>query len=136
MTMIECNIHGLQGAPHVSSQVLQAMKNKNPNGIVYLTLYLEGSEDDGSKNDSEEDKKELKLFICAFSSFYIKQEELGVPPLIEDLSKQEDGYGYIMTFKDEQSFDEAIILMNPVCSRCFAEFVSSNPEIVYPYYPK
>ena len=66
MAMIECDIHGLQGAPHISPDVLYAMKNKNPSGIIYLTLYLEGSEDDGSGNYSEEEKKSTSFLFVPF----------------------------------------------------------------------
>lgn len=66
---------------------------------------------------------------------YVKKEEIGVFPLVGNLSKNKDKYEYIMELKDERSMDMALHMFQPVCGQCFHEFAKGNSEIIYPYYP-
>jgi len=117
MPMGICDIHGFQGCPTVSPGVLCAMQRKDPRDIILLRIHLDGEDEEAE-------------FL--YPSLYVTKEELGVCPLVGNLSK--DDYEYVMTFKDEQSFDEALHIYKPVCGQCFREFIKENSEVIFPYY--
>jgi len=135
---ILCDIHGAGSCHPVSPGVFNAMEEKKSNDIVYLILLLEGEPEEWliewlDEKDNEESKKDLMLALYFSRAIYVKKEELGFFPLIGNLSKHENKYEYIMTFKDESSVDKAYSSYT-VCSRCFSEFIRSNPEIIFPYH--
>jgi len=137
-----CDIHGGQSCVPVSSGVFYALKEKKSNNnIVFLRLLLEGElkelfdlEDDEKcdENLEKEFQEYLKCILYSSRVCYVKKEEIGVFPFIGNLTKQEDKYEYVMAFKDEPSIDKAYG-SHVVCSQCFSDFVSSNPEVIYPY---
>jgi hypothetical protein len=133
---ILCDKHGAGYCHPVSPGVFNAMEEKESNDIVYLILLLEGELEEWlvewlDERDGKESRKDLIKTLYFSRAIYVKREELGVFPLTGNLSKNK--YEYIMTFKDELSIDKACGTY-AVCSCCFAEFVSSNSEIIFPYH--
>ena len=137
---IICNIHGKQKCSSVSPGVYCVFEGKKTNNnIVCLILLLEGELDEWldewlDEKGDEKSRTDLKLILYFSRSYYVKKEELNVFPLTGSLSKKENKYEYVMIFKDEQSIKEACSIFRAVCTKCFAEFVSNNPEIIYPYW--
>jgi len=144
---LNCSIHGGQGCQFVSPGVIHAIEENKSSDIVYILLLLEGelekeikkgAEEGGGKEFDEEFEKEfreeLRILLYTLRSFYVKKEELGIFPLTGNLSKKENKYEYIMIFEDEHYLDKARSTFRAVCTKCFAEFVSDNPEIIYPYW--
>ncbi|MDR1850468.1 MAG: hypothetical protein LBQ75_10555 [Zoogloeaceae bacterium] len=128
MPMALCPTHGGQGGMLVSPGVCQAMQDELAINMVYLVLYLEGSEKSEGVEETKEEEEAVKQLLYASFSCHAKKEEVGVFPLTGRLSRYEDGWGdgYVMTFDDEPSWDEAVRTIQPVCRKCFAEFVSTT----------
>jgi hypothetical protein len=137
----KCDIHGEQSRfLFVSSGVFDAIKEKKSNtNIVYLILLREGELEGwleewlDEKND-EESRNDLKYTLYFSRTCYIKKEELNVFSLAGRLIKQGNKYEYVMMFKDDRSIEKVSGMRHLVCSQCFSDFVSNNPEIIYPYH--
>ena len=140
-----CDIHGCQGCSFVSPGVRRAFDEKSStDDFVFLVLLREGeweecfNEMGAEEFDKDEEFRKDYKFMCYFArTAYVKKEELGVYPLVGKLSKDEHKYEYVMTFKDEVSiYNASSLFFMGICSKCFAEFVSDNSDIIYSYHPE
>jgi hypothetical protein len=98
------------------------MEGKVSIDMLYLMPYLEGSEKDDASESKEEEEAFLEILL-AESGFYARKEEAGVFLPTGNLYEYEDGY--VMTFDNEQAM-EAACRKQPVCGKCFAEFVRAT----------